>query len=186
MAILRKIRDAIVLVCMLVLGLLILAKLEQQQGSTYSGPFWAVDGDTVSDAGERLRLAGIDAPELAQTCEHNNRPWPCGRVARDRLQALVTAREVRCEGFSQDKYHRVLVTCRNGEEDLAALLVREGLAVSYGRHQSEEAAARAAGRGLWAGPFMRPQDYRRQQGLAEEDIGDAWLSRLVDWLFCLM
>lgn len=186
MALLRKIRDAIVLACMLVLGLLILAKLEEQQSSTYSGPFWAVDGDTVSDAGERLRLVGIDAPELEQTCARAGRPWHCGAAARERLQALVAARGVSCEGSDQDKYGRVLVTCLMAKDDLAAILVREGLAVSYARYQSEEAAAMAAGRGIWAGTFERPQDFRRHRGLAEEDMGAGWLSPLVDWLLGLI
>jgi endonuclease YncB( thermonuclease family) len=43
-------------------------------------------------------------------------------------------------------------------------MVREGFAVDYmrGGYKAAEAEARAAKRGIWAGEFDRPQDYRRQ------------------------
>ena len=42
-----------------------------------------------------------------------------------------------------------------------ATLVRDGLAVSYGAYRAEEDAARAAGRGIWATQFERPEAWRR-------------------------
>ena len=33
-----------------------------------TGPARVIDGDTIVIAGERIRLHGIDAPEMKQTC----------------------------------------------------------------------------------------------------------------------
>ena len=55
--------------------------------------------------------------------------------------------------------------CSAGSEDLNAWMVAEGWALAY-RHYSmdyvdEEAAAQAAGRGIWRGEFVAPWDWRR-------------------------
>ncbi|MEP9353940.1 hypothetical protein ABLE93_10120 [Xanthobacter sp. KR7-65] len=46
--------------------------------------------------------------------------------------------------------------------DLADRMVRAGLALAYLRHDHDaaEAEARAARRGIWAGGFEAPADYR--------------------------
>ena len=43
-----------------------------------TGPATIIDGDTIVVAGERIRLQGIDAPELQQTCTAYGQPWACG------------------------------------------------------------------------------------------------------------
>ena len=60
-----------------------------------------------------------------------------------------------------DRYGRGLARCRQGETDINAALVREGHAVSYGAYRAEEDEARAAGRGIWATQFERPEAWRR-------------------------
>jgi len=127
-----------------------------------------IDGDTLRVGGERIRLLGIDAPELSQTCrDEAGREWLCGREARDRLNALVGQGEVNCATNSLDRYGRALATCSAGPvADVGASLVREGYAVDYGRgpinYRSAEAEARAARRGIWRGEFERPQDWRER------------------------
>jgi endonuclease YncB( thermonuclease family) len=74
---------------------------------------------------------------------------------------------VRCVGNGTDQYGRVLAICYLGGEDLNAMMVRDGQALAY-RHYSrryvgEENAARAAGRGVWAGEFEMPWDWRRRK-----------------------
>src|SRR5262245_60918266 len=66
-----------------------------------------VDGDTLVLDGERLRLQGIDAPELDQTCVVGDHVLPCGRRARDALARLV-AETVSCSGSRHDLYGRRL------------------------------------------------------------------------------
>ncbi len=131
-----------------------------------SGRAIVVDGDTLEIAGERIRLSGIDAPELDQTCaDRDARAVPCGRIARDRLRDKIGDAALRCEIEGRDRYKRILARCRLGTLDLQSWLVREGLAVSFVRYSrdydADEAAARGAGAGMWAGRFMMPWDWRR-------------------------
>jgi endonuclease YncB( thermonuclease family) len=134
-----------------------------------SGRPRVIDGDGLEIDGIRLRLAGIDAPERAQTCRIGGRETTCGETARDRLADLVAGRVVVCDWGRLDKWRRPLARCRIGDLDLAAAMVRDGWAVAYGGHEAEEADARAARRGLWAGSFAWPEDWRRDhpRGRAE-------------------
>lgn len=125
-----------------------------------TGPAFAVDGDTLEVAGRRVRLAGIDAPELHQTCGAPTQQWPCGAAARVALETAVERGLVHCAGRAQDIYHRLVAICRVGEVDLAGELVRVGLAVSAGRYGALETEARATRLGIWSGPFERPVDWR--------------------------
>ena len=48
-----------------------------------AGPAEVTDGDTLRIGATRIRLSGIDAPELAQTCtDQSGREWPCGAEAK--------------------------------------------------------------------------------------------------------
>ncbi len=49
------------------------------------GPPEVVDGETVRIAGKTFRLYGIDAPDIAQTCEIRGRTYNCGRVSMTAL-----------------------------------------------------------------------------------------------------
>lgn len=120
-----------------------------------------VDGDTLVVAGRRVRLAGLDAPEMDQLCLREGRDYPCGIVARDALRTLLAGREPSCAIEGRDRYGRDLGRCSVAGADLGADLVRRGLAVAYGAYTPEENAARAAGAGLWAGSFTRPDAWRR-------------------------
>lgn len=127
-----------------------------------AGTARVVDGDTLSVAGRRIRLQGMDAPEIGQTCERDGKSWPCGTIARFALAEMAQRGEVFCTASGEDAYHRALARCTVGGVDIAEELVRQGLAVAYGRHgyTKAEADARAARRGMWAGTFENPKDYR--------------------------
>lgn len=127
-----------------------------------AGSATVADGDTLHLDGRRIRLQGMDAPELAQTCERNGASWPCGTTARFALAEMVQRGEVFCTSSGADAYGRALARCTVGGVDIAEELVRQGLAVAYGRqgYTAAEAEARAASRGMWAGRFERPQDFR--------------------------
>ena len=126
----RRLRDALVGLCMLALALLIIAKLEQEASIDLGGPFQVVDGDTLSSNGNRLRLLGIDAPELGQQCISGQGSYDCGVSARDGLAAMLDRADWVCEGGRQDKYRRLLVRCASGRTDLAEELARRGLVVA--------------------------------------------------------
>lgn len=131
------------------------------------------DGDSLwvqpRDGGrrQRLRLDGIDAPEICQTD---------GREARDRLAALVLRREVQVEVTGQDRFRRTLARVWLGGDDIQALLVADGWAWSYrgrgqaGPYDREEAQARRQGRGLFANPSVEaPGEFRRRHGPCTND-----------------
>lgn len=128
-----------------------------------------VDGDSIVIGGERVRLAGIDAPELAQTCMRDGTGYACGRDARMALECLVAGGEVSCRHHERDRYGRVLGYCAAGGVDLNREMVRSGWAIAYGDFDGAEREARQASRGIWAGAFDSPQEWRRQHGGLAED-----------------
>ena len=135
-----------------------------------------VDGDTLSfeGLGVTVRLVGIDAPESRQMCETaEGEPYECGMAATRALEEKIAGKPVRCEGHKRDRYGRLLATCftSNGA-DLNGWLVEQGHALAY-RHYSEqyvlqEEMAREGKRGLWAGRFVKPWDWRRGERLEIE------------------
>jgi endonuclease YncB( thermonuclease family) len=135
----------------------------QPNNRQLEGRVQVTDGDTLRMGENRLRLKGIDAPEMRQTCFRNGRSYSCGETARDRLVGMVQRQQVQCRPAGRDRYKRLLTYCTANGRDLNAAMVAEGWAVSYGReYQAEEAQARRRSAGLWAGEFERPQDWRRQ------------------------
>lgn len=129
---------------------------------------WArvVDGDTIEIAGRRVRLHGIDAPERDQACERDGQPYACGTEATRALGAILAGRIVRCTGRDHDRYGRIVAVCWAGGADVGEAMVRNGWAVAFRRYSHDyvaaEAAARREKRGLWAGRFATPEDWRRQ------------------------
>lgn len=143
-----------------------------------------IDGDTL-DLGEgRVRLVGIDAPEIDQTCHDGIAFYGCGREARERLRQLISGREVTCATRRKDRYGRFLATCHAGGVDIAARMVEGGWAVASGDYDLAELRARTARRGIWAGDFERPREWRATRGLTSEDGGlfDPVVDRLRLWL----
>lgn len=126
------------------------------------------DGDTLwvqpvsGGAPKKLRLQGVDAPELCQRG---------GPAAREALHALVAQRVLKVRVKYTDDYGRGLAHIEADGQDLAALLVRSGQAWSYrwrrspGPYARQEAQARKARVGLFkeAAPEL-PSDFRRRNG----------------------
>ncbi|MGL5115356.1 MAG: thermonuclease family protein [Beijerinckiaceae bacterium] len=139
-------------------GLLFVMRGVPQHEAT--GAAEAIDGDSLKLGGEEMRLKGIDAPELTQNCKVSGRETPCGREARQALRKLLSSGLATCIGNEHDRFGRRLVVCRLRGIDINAAMVREGQALAFGAHEREEAEAKAAYRGLWAGEFERPRDYR--------------------------
>lgn len=144
--------------------------LENRPGEPFSGKARAVDGDSLALAGKRIRLIGIDAPELRQTCQKAGGTTPCGNRSYAELKFLVSGKRVECEGYGLDRYDRTLAKCRIGKNDLGAIMVRKGWAISYGDYASEERIARSARAGIWAGDFIEPEDWRALNGKAAGEI----------------
>jgi endonuclease YncB( thermonuclease family) len=119
-----------------------------------------IDGDSLLIAGTEVRLWGIDAPELFQRCQREGREVQCGREASRALIALVAGQQVVCERRDMDRFGRTVAQCRAETIDLGRAMVAAGHAVAFGAYYQEEAQARADRKGLWAGEFMRPREWR--------------------------
>lgn len=137
-----------------------------QSPTSFAGQAVVVDGDTIDVGGQRIRLEGIDAPEVAQVCQRaDGRDWPCGRVAVKALKALIGSNEVVCDSAGADKYGRVLAICFADGRDLNASMVTAGLAWAFVRYSQtyagEEAIARKALVGVWSGTAQAPWDFRQ-------------------------
>jgi endonuclease YncB( thermonuclease family) len=131
-----------------------------------AGSIVVTDGDGLRLNGERIRLWGIDAPELGQSCARGGTDYPCGEEARDMLGALVMGGRVTCEKVNTDRYRRTVARCHVNGRDLGAEMVRQGWAVDYprysrGHYAAEQAEAERHRRGLWAGTFVLPWEWRR-------------------------
>lgn len=126
------------------------------------------DGDTLwlkPDSGlapRKVRLLGLDAPELCQAG---------GEAARAALQGLVAGKPVQVKVNFQDKYGRDLARLRVDEGDVGAAMVSAGHAWSSRWHNSrgpyaaQEASARSARLGLFADPAAQlPRDFRQRHG----------------------
>lgn len=126
----------------------------------------AIDADTLDVVGgPRVRLFGIDAPEVGQRCEGpDGREWRCGIEARNRLADLVDGKQVRCAGDAFDGYRRLLARCTVGGVEVNALLIREGLAWAFVKYSSAyvdlETTARANHLGIWNGTAQPAWEYR--------------------------
>jgi endonuclease YncB( thermonuclease family) len=136
-----------------------------------------IDGDSFEIGSAGVRLFGIDAPEGRQSCTRGGREWACGTEAERKLRSLIGGRTVTCTRRDVDSYGRIVAVCRSGAADLSAEMARSGFATAYRRYSSdyvdEENEARAARRGIWAGDFTTPENYRRDETPAQPRVRPA-------------
>lgn len=96
------------------------------------------DGDTIRTcAGERVRIANIDAPEMrgspkCQNRQRRGRPgwcnYPLAIRSRDALIAFLRTGPARIERSGVDRYGRTLATISVGGRDAGDHLIATGLA----------------------------------------------------------
>ena len=130
------------------------------------------DGDSIIINDIRIRFTGSDAPESyffgkTQTClDAEGNDWECGNAATQKLKELINNQTVRCTEEGQDKYGRTLGICYVGELDLQAEMVKSGMAVAYlrysDRYEQEQNYAKKVKAGMWAGEFLEPETWRRE------------------------
>jgi micrococcal nuclease len=93
--------------------------------TTVSGRCYVIDGDTIQIGDLRIRLAGIDAPEL-------DHPW--GNKAKWELVALCKGQSVTATLEPDISYDRVVATCTLPDgRDLSAEMVKRGMAIDWAK-----------------------------------------------------
>jgi micrococcal nuclease len=137
-----------------------------------------VDGDTLIATSAnatklRIRLIGIDAPEIAH---HRNPGQPFGFESRRYLERLILNRPVRLEMFSSDRYRRILAVAWTGDTNVNIQMVRVGFAEVYRGSRCQaycrelvqaEAEAQRERKGIWSqDQHESPSAYRKRAGSA--------------------
>ena len=101
------------------------------------------DGDTLKIDGERIRLLGIDAPELPGHCRKGRDCAPGDPVASaDNLERLIRNGPIRIVRFGQDRYGRTLAIVYAGETNLNCAQIEDGQAIYVARWDNGKALAK--------------------------------------------
>jgi endonuclease YncB( thermonuclease family) len=135
---------------------------EKKQGNIY-----VVDGDTFHINGQKIRIWGIDAVELHQTCLKSGQGYECGKSARLYLQSVIGKNIPVCTAKPKSpKETRTVASCQAGGKDIGREMVKSGWALDYkhfskGKYSAEERDARENRRGIWAGEFENPYQWRK-------------------------
>lgn len=132
--------------------------------SELSGTARVIDADTLEVAGKRVRLGGIDAPEMSERCrDARGRAWRCGVWAAERAREMLAGQRLTCLDLGERTYDRVVGRCYLHGRDLAVALIAAGAArpcLRHARAQGQERAYLQAERvaiqaraGIYAGPL---------------------------------
>lgn len=91
---------------------------------------YGIDGDTFVVGTEHIRILGMDTPETyGPRCPDEAAR---GYQAAGRLQHLLHTRKVTIQrSAAKDKYQRTLATVLVGSDNVAKLMIAEGLARPY-------------------------------------------------------
>lgn len=133
-----------------------------------TGRAFIIDGDTLKINGIKVRLVGVDAPEISQKCKTHGHVENCGEIIKLRLVQATDSKDVTCYKHGNDFYGRFLGECYIEDTNINKWLLREGLAVYYYNKDFKsykilETLAREEKLGLWDSEFQNPKEYRKQQ-----------------------
>ena len=149
----------------------------QSQENFISGTAKVIDGDSIKIRNHRIRLLGIDAPELKQLCkDQSNELYACGKKSKIFLISFINdtkklrnLSEVFCYYSELDKYKRVLGECFVGSKrkySLNQAMVMSGNAIAYLRYSDkylkDQEAAMIEEKGIWSGKFIYPEEWRKK------------------------
>lgn len=89
-----------------------------------------LDGDTFDCGSTRVRLHGIDAPELEGHCRPGRQCAPGDPYAStEHLRQLVSGVTVRCQQTDTDVYGRAVARCTAADRDLSCAQIDGGFAI---------------------------------------------------------
>ena len=80
--------------------------IESDEIKVISGIAKVIDGDTIRIGEKKIRLLGIDAPEIKQTCKKTwlstsfisfRKDYPCGEISTIRLKKKINDKFVICK-----------------------------------------------------------------------------------------
>ena len=158
-----------------IISIIILFFFQNIQASEIIGVPKVVDGDTIHIKSYKIRLEGIDAPEIKQKCKKSylqimffnfQKDYYCGLVSKKKLIQKIANKRVKCILLGKDRYKRYLAKCLKGTIDLNRWMVRNGYAIAYRKYSklyvTDENLAKDEKLGLWEGIFVEPEQWRRK------------------------
>ena len=156
------------LVLTLLLLTLLLLTLPSHAHADITGKPRVVDGDTIHIGKTKIRLHGIDAPEMKQTCRTSKgKEQMCGVLAKQALERLVKGQDVTCKGDTRDRYKRLIAVCYVGSLNINEQMVVDGWAMAYRKYSMDyvraETFAKSRREGLWRGEFVPPWEWRQNR-----------------------
>lgn len=128
----------------------------------FSGKVVSVhDGDTITILAEKeqvkIRLFGIDAPELKQ---------PFGRKSKEFLASMVAGKNVEVEQQGNDRYGRAIGIVFLDGRDINKEMVASGYAWAFRKfskkYAPQESEAKFEKRGLWHDNPTPPWEWRKR------------------------
>ena len=134
-------------------------------GTSFADSLRVVDGDTIVLNGEKIRISGIDAPELKQMCMNGDEKVFCGKTAKMILVKKIGNQTPECIREGKDVYKRTLAECFINGVSLSSFLVRSGYAFAYRKYSDkfikDEEFAKVNKLGMWSMKFQYPWDFRK-------------------------
>jgi endonuclease YncB( thermonuclease family) len=120
-----------------------------------------IDGDTIEIGKTKIRLHGVDAPEMKQTCRiSKGKEQMCGQLAKQALERLVKGQEITCKGDKRDRYKRLIAVCYVGLININEQMMTDGWAMAYRKYSKDyvraETFTKSRREGLWLGEFEPP------------------------------
>jgi endonuclease YncB( thermonuclease family) len=145
----------------------------QSMDMDVSGEATAVTGDIVIVAGTMVRLFGIDAPELPETCIAQDSARACGDASTQFLSDLIAVGPVKCKGTQVDDLKRLIGVCIADGRDLGRTMVLAGWAVTMPDREPiyrwEELKAMSRETGLWSRQYIDSWHWRQPPRSAESE-----------------
>ena len=112
-------------------------------GEPVDAPCTVTDGDTIRCGDERIRLLGIDAPELPGHCRKGR---TCvegdGFASKDALKAAIEGKAITLQRVKLDRYGRTLAVVYAGDVNLSCAMVESGQAVYVRKWDDRRLVAR--------------------------------------------
>jgi len=170
-------RKAIILIIICSIFFILTYKdVRSEEIKEISGNAQIVDGDTIKINSKKIRLYGIDAPEIKQMCKKPyltiifltfTKDYPCGKISTEKLKKKINNKVITCKILGVDRYKRYIGECYKRNLNLNSWLVSNGYAVVYRKYSkkyvSYEINAKNQKLGMWQGKFEMPWEYRRKK-----------------------
>lgn len=140
-------------------------QLDMNRLPTFTSPVSVVTADTLNVQGYKVKLYGVAAPEISQTCaDRRGASYNCGQQAALWLSSWLMTNPVTCHVIREYDDGSMVAACSLGQYDIGAALVNAGWAVADPKEGKiyipYEENAHQKRNGLWQGKFYKPWDWQ--------------------------